>query len=365
MRPILFFLITLFTCSAGAQSMIEETIHKAMDEYDAGHLEEVINLLTPYAYSYSENKSNRKTVLKILTETYLFLDENKAAEKIYLELLRIDPFYKLNASVPEMKYLKDRIETYPLSTYRIYGGVHLFSEPILKKQISPTGVTIDQYNYDLDSIATPIGSFVSITGAYKLPNSNWDLSLGYTNSTQYYYYNATLSGVMDPEGNPSVANLHFFEKQRWSKLSVGLSHQFIKRDKVIHRNFFTFISAQISYDILHKGQNFINDLNIKYGNDNSISLPPFKANELRNKSNISLQLELGARIHANRYFVEFGIQYDRFFRLIPNPDQRNSQPELVETFHYLDDDFTFHNLGLFLGTGVYFFNSKTKRFIDL
>ncbi len=365
MKPFLFILLSLLVTSIDAQSMIEQTIFKAMDEYEAGRLENVLELLEPYAYAYSQNKIQRKNALKILTETYLFLDEKEQAEKTYLELLRIDPFYKINTAIPELKYLKERIETYPISTYRIYGGVHLFSQPILKKQYSPNGVMIDHYNYDLDSIAAPIGSFLAISGSYKILNSNWDISFGYNNWTQYYYYNASLSNAINLEGAPGKARLHFFEKQRWSKFSVGFLRQFVKRDRVISRSIFPFIAGNISFDILHKGPNFINDLKIEFEDGSNISTPPFRISELRNKSNVSVQLELGARVHSSRYFVEFGIQYSQSLSNIASAANRSNNTELIHTYNYLDDDFTFHNFSLFLGTGVYFFKSKTKAFIPL
>ena len=365
MKPLLLLLLSFCISSIGAQSMIEETIFKAKDEFEAGRLEQVIELLKPYTFSYNQNKIHRKTVLRILTESYLFLDESDQAQTTYLELLRLDPFYKINTTVPELKYLSQRIETYPVSTYRFYGGVHLFSQPILKKQYSPAGVTVDDYNYNLDSIAAPIGSFVAVSGSYKIFNSNWDISFGYNNWTQYYYYNAMLSNATNLEGNPSKANLHFFEKQRWSKISIGLAHQFIKRDKVIRRSIFPFIAGNISYDILHKGPNFLNDLSIEFEDGTSISKPPFRISDLRNKTNISIQLELGVRVHSNRYFVEFGIQYNQYLQLIANPAHRNNNTALVNTFNYLDDDFTFHNFSLFVGTGMYFFKSKTKAYIPL
>lgn len=365
MKLSILILLSFLVLNIGAQSMIEETIFKAKDEFEAGRLEQVVELLKPYSTAYNENKIHRKAALKLLTETYLFLDEPNEAQTTYLELLRIDPFYKINTTVPELKYLSQRIETYPISTYRFYGGVHLFSQPILKKQYSPEGVTIDHYNYDLDSIAAPIGSFMAVSGSYKILNSNWDISFGYNNWTQYYYYNAMLSNAINLEGHPTKANLHFFEKQRWSKISVGFAHQFIQREKVIRRSIFPFIAGNISYDILHKGPNFLNDLSIEFEDGSNISKPPFRVSDLRNRSNVSIQLELGVRVHSSRYFVEFGIQYNQYLQSMANAENRKTNTELVNTFNYLDDDFTFHNFSLFLGTGVYFFKSKTKEYVPL
>ena len=358
MKSSLYTILFLFLAlSMQGQSLLEETIFKAKDEFEAGRLDAVVELLSPYAFAYNQDKQQRKIALRILVESYLFLDEEEKARQIYLELLRTDPFYKIETDVPELKYLRDRIETYPTSTYRLNSGAFIFSEPVLKTQFSPPDVDIRAYNYNLDSIASPIGSFVTLSAAYKLFDSNWDLSIGYTNSTQYYYYNASLFD----NAHSVNANLHFFEKQRWSHLSIGLHHLFLKRGRVIYRSFAPFISGYASYGILHRGQNFINDLKIEFEDGTNISKAPFLVDDLRNRTNFMLELELGGRIQAKRYFVEFGVRYNRFLKIIPNAQGRNENSELVNTFLYVDDDFTYHNFGLFIGTGVYFFKSRTKK----
>lgn len=101
----LFFLSSVFLW--GQNLECEQTLNQASAEFEAGHFYSISGILK----SCLDNGFSREQKVRaylLLTQTYLVLNDQAAAEKSYLELLKADPEYMANPA-------RDPIDVYYLS----------------------------------------------------------------------------------------------------------------------------------------------------------------------------------------------------------------------------------------------------------
>ena len=61
------------------------------------------------------------------------------------------PFYQPESISQEINYLANKYETFPLTAYTIYGGIYMFTRPIVDQQYSLDGVTIVNEKYNREA----------------------------------------------------------------------------------------------------------------------------------------------------------------------------------------------------------------------
>ncbi len=356
-------LLAFFPLSGNAQSECQKNLEISHELYENGLLEEVVHRLRFCAFNKNLIRPLRREILNLLTQTYLFLNEEEEARKCYEELLALDPFNRIDPRIPEIKYLADQYETFPSTTYSAFWGIQLVSRPITLQIMTPNGVVKKDINFQRET-EDPLGWHAGFNVAFKLFNSNVDASLGYTHAKYSYRYNARLEQIIGAEsGILGNADLTFAEQHRWSQFSLSLVYQLVPREKIIHRVFIPFIHAGISTNVLHKtsAQIIAPSLTFPEMPEDDTNSGIIDIGDLRNQMTTSLILGGGVRLHLKRAFFQIDLRYYRFLSNLANEENRNNSELLRDTFHYIDDDFVVNSAAFGVGMGFYLFKSQKKN----
>jgi len=100
-----------------AQSQCSNVLIQARDEFDAGHLNGIASLLND-CLNQGFTKEQKVEAYRLLTITYLYLDDPFGAEQSFLGLLEIEPEYRILPTDPvELEYLSNRFITTPIISY--------------------------------------------------------------------------------------------------------------------------------------------------------------------------------------------------------------------------------------------------------
>jgi len=177
-----------------AQNDCGETLNHARDVFEAGHIEQIPSILHECLDKFTIEQ--KIEAYRLLTITYLYLNDPIGAENSFLALLGVDPEFRVSANDPvELEYLSKQYISTPIISYSGKIGANLSTETIL--------------NYNrLDSDFSPsprykTGVGVVMQGALELHfNKVVGLNAELELSTRSYTRESELF-----EGNPEQQNL--------------------------------------------------------------------------------------------------------------------------------------------------------------
>jgi len=189
-------LIIFFSFSQLVIAQIDcgESLNRAQDVFEAGHIEQIPNILHECLDKFTNEQ--KIEAYRILTITYLYLNDPIGAETSFLALLKADPEYRVSANDPiELEYLSKQYITTPIISFSGKVGINFST------------VTILNYNR-LDSDFSPnprykTGAGVVLQGASEVHfNKAVGLNVELELSTRSYTRESDLF-----EGNPEHQNL--------------------------------------------------------------------------------------------------------------------------------------------------------------
>lgn len=130
---ILLLLIVLKTDLVVAQNYCTQTLKQAQSAYDEGRISEVPSIIEP-CLKEGFNKEEKIEGYRLLTLTYLYLDEPAKADNSLLMLLRLKPEYKINPSVDpsELINLYNSFRTAPVYSIGLKGGTNYLMVNLIK-----------------------------------------------------------------------------------------------------------------------------------------------------------------------------------------------------------------------------------------
>lgn len=123
---VVFFLgFAHFSRAQSGSSECANLLNSARDAFNEGHLEDVSGYLSD-CLKDGFSREQKIEAYKLLTITYLYLDDLFGAENSYLALLTLDPEYRVLPTDPvEFKYLSNRYITTPIISWTARAGVNL------------------------------------------------------------------------------------------------------------------------------------------------------------------------------------------------------------------------------------------------
>ena len=337
-------------------------LKKAQHDFEIGKIDRAKERISG-CLDRSITEALQKEILDLFIEISLFSDDKANAEEYYLDLKKIDPFYRLNKLVPEMRYLAGRFETYPSTTYSFFASVFFYSRPF-DLEASPIGTTVQNLDFSRER-GDPLGWFIGGNAEFNLNNSDWDASIGYAFVQQGYHYTADVKQALYDETMEirSDAELTFREQQHRSQFNLGLIYQFNKKNR-FDRRFSPFVQVRVGINILHPKSAKIHEPIIHFpAFDDSKKDAAIVLTDIRQPVNFSIQGSTGIRFRViDRLFFQTGITYQRMLGNFVNADAENLvYKELRDNFNFQDDNFNLHHLGIFFGGGYYFFKTRRKR----
>lgn len=338
------------------------SLRQAEDAYQAGRLQQVVDWLQPCVMDESVSRPIRRQMLSLLQQVYLFLDEEEKAEATHLQLLRLDPFFKQRADIPEVRYLMDRFETYPFFTYSFSLGGYLFSRPLIDRRFAAfpdlrtESISHKRQKDDL------YGWTVNLDVSINPFRSSLEFASGIGVSNIYLRHTRILSNARPEIGDPAPATVTFLERQRWTQVPFLLKVNAVPRSRIIRSKFIPYLYAGGASEFLIKRTAEAIGPEIDFdGEINDRSASSISLGDQRNRFNFALIVGAGGKIRFKRSYLLLDVRYHRFLNPLVSDTNRFTNDELVQTFNYVDNDYKIYSLGIQVGYGVFIFRSRKQK----
>src|SRR5687768_7941095 len=142
-------LLTWHNHTAYSQSTCAQTLRLAQSVYEQGRLHELPQLLEHCLRDNGFNDEEKVNAYKLLTLTYIYLEEPAKADEMMLSLLRTDTEFKVNDAVDPAEFvaLYKTFRTDPI--YRIGGklGATVSQPSVVSADYADDGTTSSTNNF--------------------------------------------------------------------------------------------------------------------------------------------------------------------------------------------------------------------------
>jgi len=159
MKKVLLFLV-FFAFLINSEQVFAQCAQnwdEAQSEFKEGHLYSIPSLLQDCIEGGS--KQDKIDAYRMLTITYLYIDDPYGAQNSFLGLLKLDPEYRIKPSDPvELEYLSKEFITTPIFSWRVRGGINYSLISVINKNgVGNTNLNTEKYKGLIG--ANIIGSF--------------------------------------------------------------------------------------------------------------------------------------------------------------------------------------------------------------
>src|SRR6187431_2599241 len=167
MKRLLPLFILLLSVSQGFAQLTScaQTLRLAQSTYEQGRLHEVPSLLQA-CLSNGFSKQEKVSAYKLLTLSYLYLEEPEKADEAMLNLLRTDPYFEINPAVDPAEFvgLYKSFRTTPVYRLGVTIGVNA-TQPNVTSSVETAANSESEYKY---GIAFQVGANFEIPIKEKL-----------------------------------------------------------------------------------------------------------------------------------------------------------------------------------------------------
>ncbi|MDQ3536505.1 MAG: PorT family protein [Bacteroidota bacterium] len=337
-------LVILYT-NVCAQNNCTQSLKLAEKKLESGHLREVPDIVSDCLHKKLFSSEEMLKAYKLLTITYLYLDDSLNAENYFYKLLKGFPTFKINESVEpsELVNLYHTYRTLPLYSYGLQFGANI-------SHVTPTVLYgIDNLSQRREDYQHQIGYSGGLRFEVPLTrrlfiNTGPDFSV-----VKYKNIRSLSTSGLQVENdiNYNFNEVHFSENQSWLSLPLLIGTS-IGRSHVEH---YLYGGASAGYLISAKAmvsRKFTNSSN----SANEIKGPDVNVKSLRTGFNFSGIIGTGLKIKTGLNQVNIEAQYDMGLTNIINGSRRYSSSQLINRYGYLDNDA---RLSLFTLKGSYMF----------
>ena len=334
--------------------------------FDKGQFVEVIDQLEGCVNTKKYSRPVKRDILRLVAETYQFLDEEEKAVQTYADLLWLDPFYTFSTGSPEVIYLREKFETYPFTAYTLYGNLNAFTRPTVIESFALNEITKTSEDYSRnpeDLFSWSVGLAFDI----NIDNSNVFLSTGYFFSSHYFRYNGVYQNALNSQTNTrGVGNITLVERHRWSQFPLLLKWMAAPKEKIIRRKIIPYFYAGASFEFLHRKSAQIQSPQISFEGmeDTPTPIATFSIGDRRVNFSTGFIAGLGVKYHIKRLYLDFDLRYHQFFRNLVEDTDRFQPSPLIDVLNYVDNDFRIYNIGLNVGVGFFLFKSRQTTFTE-
>ncbi len=357
------FLVLTYVLSWGQVDSCQERLIQASQLYEKGKLSQVIRTLSTCLYNHDQSRVTRRTALNMAAESFIFMDSVRLAQRTLLELLRLDPFFQVNKDIPEMRYLREQVVTYPCLEISGFFGPNVLTRADFQSALVYPGGDLISREYSLKGVDNDFDVSWGFMAGAELGvaldrRSNFDLHFGINVSRYSFRYIQEMDNVPNFDNELDRARLFIAEKHFWLRTPLYLSFNLVPRESIVNRRLIPYLKIGGSYDHLLRQSAKLSSLKLSFPPDDaSISKSGTRVGDSRESNNFSILAGAGIKLHLHRFFLLLDAQYSQMLRNL-----RNTEAErlLVDEYRYVDNDFTLSNLNFRLGIGVFLFRAKVK-----
>lgn len=334
----IFFLIPMLVLG---QNDCALNLKEAQQMYDDGRIEKIPGLLSS-CIEDGFDREERITALRLLTLVNLYEDQYDKAENTMLELLSLDPEYKINTSIDPAEFISlyKLFKTEPAFSVGLGGGIN-YSLPYWSQLYGIHNVNLSTPDYSSAGTGFQVGA--RFTYHYK---PLWDIIIEPTLINYKYDYNENI-----------FTHSKVFSQTSGNRLAFPISVQYF------FYNFSKFnfaAEAGLSYSILlSENSTFVRSYT--NGELPDVTGPDINTSPLKNKHNICslLGLQLNYKIKHAYIFLNARMQLSMNNATLNS--ERNAIPELEYKYFYTENDLFIHRTSCTIGYSYSFYLHKKKN----
>ena len=219
---ILLFISQLATAQEQQANACVQNIESAQQRYDEGRIQDIQALLTDCLAAGNYTKAEESQALRLLTLSYIFLDDEVNSEYTMLLLLKANHEFEVNPVVDPTEFinLHDRFRTKPLFNVGLR-YIFNFSQPIVTDLNSMYNLSGERHDYSLIFSIFGIGANFEYEFAENFiiyPEIHYkSISVGYLAEQQ---------GVINENSDSAFFKTEYFEDQQWLSVPVSVKYNF-------------------------------------------------------------------------------------------------------------------------------------------
>ena len=371
MRYKLSFLILLsahFFCKVWAQTTdaCEFSLQDYQQLYNQGQLNDIPLSLEKCLESARTSfpiKEERIQARKLLTLVYIYLDDTKNASRAMIRLLKEDPEHVPDESDPaEFIYLYNKFSSDPIFSIGVKPGLN-FSNANQLNSFTVGNNALDEAQYSTES-----GVRFGFSLDYKIkPYLELGTELAYSVKS-FIYENENIAlttldvpSTDDPGQNLTVAELRYMERQTYVDAALYLKYNFLNENWKLPITPFVYIGAE--YNLLLDSK--LDEISLGGLFNNEIPAVSIQESvEKRETTNLSAIAGLGFKYKIIRiHYIGIEARYALGLTNVVSQQTRfqDANPELINEFLTVDDDFKVNNLSISIGFYYSIFRTKDLR----
>jgi hypothetical protein len=331
-----------------------QVLRLARATYEQGRLHEVAQLFDGKSDCFSQaqingglTKSEKVEAYKLLTLTFIYLEEPEKADESMINLKKVDPYYEPNPQIDPAEFVA------LFNTFR--------KEPIYRIGIKLGG------NFSRPNISDKVGA-VSFDNASKY-NSLFgiqfgaaaDLPLGSRLTLhsdilfQQHRFGLTQTVERQDPIQPSVLQneLVIIESQSWLSVPITLEYNFLDVNSSFHRKFRPYVAAGAGFGYLLNSS-----ITAERQRDDASSIPESGVDITREKINISGILAAGAKLKMGSGLIVIEARYAHGINSLTSDATAFENESLLWNYGYADSNFKISSMSITLSYVLDVFKPK-------
>lgn len=317
-----------------AQSTCAQTLRLAQSVYEQGRLHELPQLLDDCLAENAFNQEEKVSAYKLLTLTYIYLEEPLKADAMMLTLLRTDTEFQVNDAVDPAEFvaLYKTFRTYPI--YRIGGklGALATAPSVVSADYADDGTNYGSHNYGFTG---SIAGEIPLAGKFNKFTLQPDLAfqlLSFDGANQWDEENQ--------RGDTSRVT-PATETHALISLPVSVQYQVYRRKLSEY-----YVSFGVSADyLLSASKRLISNIEMNSGVDED----SFTITSQRNRFNSGLLLSAGFKRKIGKGFFVAELRYKHGLLPISRIADTYENNLLVFNYKYVDGIYKLNSLSFALG----------------
>jgi hypothetical protein len=324
--------------TAAAQTNCTQTLRLANSVYEQGRLHEIPTLLDDCLRGSNFDNAQKVQAYRLLTLTYIYLEEPDKADETMLKLLQTDHEFQINEAVDPAEFvaLYKTFRTNPI--YRLGGkaGVVVTQPNVISSETVVSGTS--EYSYRLGFQAGVVGE-IPITKKLAL---NPELSFQGRSFKNVVTVNpGNGSGNFEAEGR---------ETQAWISLPVQAQYEFWQKKNIY------YVASGISVDYLLSSTVTITRLRGEFFS--AVDEKSFDLREQRTKTNYAWLFSAGLKRKTGPGLLIVEARYWWGLRPSLTKEDVFENQQLINDYHYVDAIFNLRALTLSAGYVMNIYNPK-------
>lgn len=346
-RKLLLFVVLFctwyYTFAQNDDSQCVQSLRLAQSIYDEGRLPAIPALLEDCLKGTQLSAQEKVAGYRLLTLTYIYLEEPALADENYLKILQTDPYFRPSPGVdpPEFVALHKTFRTHPV--YRLGARIGINGS---KPNVSKSVYVIDGHSEYTPNISLTTGAVVEI------PINNWftinpELRFELKSFTYDNAYEVSPpSEVLNTTEGP--------EKQTWVTLPITVQYSiFGETDTRSNLNPYLAAGASVNY-LLNS------NINLQRTRANASPVTPTTTglNPQREKIVIDAVVAAGVKYRMGGGFVVGEVRLNYGITAVSSMETAFENQQLAFSYGYGDNVFKVNTLSLTVGYIQNFFNPK-------